>query len=127
MNVVDSSCWLEFIEDSPIGSAVAPIITDVEHLLVPTIVLYEVFRKLTTMKGLIYAKGFIQGMLNASVVPLDVSLSISAANIGREHQLAMADSIIYATTVQYNAVLWTVDQYFDGLPNVRYFNKTRHS
>ena len=44
MNVVDSSCWLEFIEDSPIGGKVAPIITDVERLLVPTIVLYEVFR-----------------------------------------------------------------------------------
>ena len=125
MNVVDSSCWLEFMEDSPIGSEVIPIIADVEHLLVPAIVLYEVFRKLATMKGLDYAQGFIQGMLNACVVPVDATLSISAANISRKYQLAMADSIIYATVVQYDAVLWTTDKHFDGLPNVRYFDKTQ--
>ena len=126
MNIVDSSCWLEFMEDSPIGSEVAPIIADVEHLLIPAIVLYEVFRKLAAMKGSEYAQGFIQGMLNARVVPVDAALSISAANISREYQLAMADSIIYATVVQYNAVLWTADKHFDGLPNVRYFDNTQH-
>ena len=62
MNVVDSACWLEFIENSPIGNEVVPIIADVEHLLVLSIVLYEVFRKLTAMKGLVYAKGFRQAM-----------------------------------------------------------------
>ena len=87
MNVVDSSCWLEFIENSPIGNAVAPIIADMERLLVPTIVLYEVSRKLTAMKDANYAKGFIQGMLNADIVPLDAPLSISAANIGLKYQL----------------------------------------
>ena len=125
MNVVDSSCWLEFIEDSSIGNAVAPTIADVEHLLVPSIVLYEVFRKLTAMKGAVYAKGFSQVMLNAQVVSLDSALSISAANVSREYRLAMADSIIYATVMQYDAVLWTADKHFDGLPNVRYFNKTQ--
>jgi predicted nucleic acid-binding protein len=124
MNVIDSSCWLEFIEDSPIGNEVAPVIADVEHLLVPTIVLYEVFRKLTAMNGSVYADGFIQGMLNAQVIPLDASLSIRAANISRKYQLPMADSIIYATVVLHDAVLWTADKHFNGLPNVRYFDKT---
>jgi len=125
MNVVDSSCWLEFAKNSPIGNAVAPIIIDVEQLLVPAIVLYEVFKKLSETKGSDYADEFIQEMLNADVVPLDVSLSISAANISRQHQLAMADSIIYATTMQYNAVLWTTDKDYKDLPNVRYFDKTQ--
>ena len=127
MNVVDSSCWLEFIENSPIGNAVAPIIADMERLLVPTIVLYEVSRKLTVMKDANYAKGFIQGMLNADIVPLDAPLSISAANIGLKYQLAMADSIIYATAVHHNATLWTADKHFDGLPNVRYFDRTQQT
>ena len=125
MNVVDSSCWLEFIENSPIGNEIAPVIADVDHLVVPTIVLYEVCRKLTVMKDSVYAKGFIQGMLHANVVPLDVPLSISAANVGLQYQLAMADSIIYATAIRHNAVLWTTDKHFDGLPNVRYFDKTQ--
>ena len=125
MNVVDSSCWLEFIENSPIGNTVAPIIVDVERLLVPTIVLYEVSRKLTAMKDAVYAKGFVQGMLNADVVSLDIPLSISAASIGLKYQLAMADSIIYATAMHHNAVVWTADKHFEGLPNVQYFDKTQ--
>jgi predicted nucleic acid-binding protein len=125
MNVVDSSCWLEFIKDSSIGDKVAPVIADVEHLLVPSIVLYEVFKVLATTKSLDYAEEFIQEMSNAKVVPLDAPLSIRAANIGLKYRLAMADSIIYATSVQYNAVLWTTDKHFDGLPNVRYFDKTQ--
>jgi predicted nucleic acid-binding protein len=125
MNIVDSSCWLEFIEDSLIGNEVALVIADVEHLLVPTIVLYEVCRKLTAMRGSTYAQGFIQGMLNAQVVPLDVPLSISAASISQKHQLAMADSIIYATAIQHDAILWTADKHFEDLPNVRYFDKTQ--
>ena len=77
------------------------------------------------MKGLVYAKGFSQVMLNAQVVSLDSALSISAANVGQKYRLAMADSIIYATAIQYDAVLWTADKHFDGLPNVRYFDKTQ--
>jgi len=127
MNVVDSSCWLEFIKDSSIGGKVAPTIADVEHLLVPTIVLYEVFKVLVAVKSLGYAEEFIREMSNANVVPLDVPLSISAANIGLKYQLAMADSIIYATAMQHDAVLWTTDKHFDGLPNVRFFDKTQQA
>jgi predicted nucleic acid-binding protein len=127
MNVVDSSCWLEFIKDSSIGGKVAPIIADVEHLLVPTIVLYEVFKVLAAIKSLEYAEEFIQEMSNAKVVPLDAPLSISAANVGLKYKLAMADSIIYATAIRHNAVLWTTDKHFDGLPNVQYFDKTQQT
>jgi len=126
MNVLDSSCWLEFAEDSSIGDAVAPIVTDVDNLLVPTIVLYEVFKKLTALEGAVYANEFVQEMLKGDVIPLDVSLSIDAANISRKYRLPMADSIIYATAMQHDAVLWTTDQHFEGLPNVRYFDKTLH-
>jgi len=125
MNVVDSSCWLELAEQSPIGRKVAPIIGDVENLIVPTIVLYEVFKKLTATSGVIYANKFVQEMLNGKVVPLDVFLSLNAATVSRKYKLPTADSIIYATAKQHRAVLWTTDQHFDGLPNVRYFDKTK--
>ena len=124
MNVVDSSCWLEFAQESPVKRIVAPIIADTKNLIVPTIVLYEVFKKLTTTCGGLYANEFIQGMLKAQVVPLDILLSLNAANVSRKYKLPTADSIIYATAKQYNAVLWTTDQHFDGLPSVRYFDKT---
>ena len=126
MNVVDSSCWLEVIENSPIGIGVAPIVEDKENLVVPTIVLYEVFKKTTAMKGFDYARGFLPAMLGSNVVPLSIGLSIQAAQISRIYKLPTADSIIYATVNQYRAVLWTTDKHFDGLPNVRYFDKTRN-
>ena len=125
MNVVDSSCWLEFAQESPVKGIIAPIIADTKNLIVPTIVLYEVFKKLTATCGVIYANEFVQGMLKAQVVPLDVFLSLNAANVSRKYKLPTADSIIYATSKQHNAVLWTTDQHFDGLPNVRYFDKTQ--
>jgi len=125
MNVLDSSCWLEFAENSLIGISVEPIIADKKRLLVPTIVLYEVFKKLSSMEGSGYANRFIRGMLTAEVVPLGIPLSISAADISLQYQLSMADSVIYATTMQYNSILWTADKDFDGLPNVQYFDKTQ--
>ena len=64
-------------------------------------------------------------ILTAEVVPLGVPLSISAADISLQYQLSMADSIIYATVLKYDAVLWTADKDFDGLPNVQYFDKTQ--
>jgi predicted nucleic acid-binding protein len=76
------------------------------------------------MRGSVSAKEFVRAMLRAHVIPLDTDLSISAVDIGRQYKLAMADSIIYATAKQYNAALWTTDKHFDGLPNVRYFDKT---
>jgi len=125
MNVVDSSCWLEVFEDTPIGNSIIPIIVDEESLIIPTVVLYEVFKKLSATKGIVYAESFAQKMLDSIVVPLHAELSISAANISRKHKLAMADSVIYATAQKYDAVLWTADSHFDGLPNVRYFDKTQ--
>ena len=125
MNVVDSSCWIEFAEDSPIKRWIAPIIEDLDNLLVPTIVLYEVYKKLSATKGMAYANKFAIGMLTAEIVPLSIGLSIRAAQISRDYKLPMADSIIYATTQKYDAILWTTDQHFEGLPNVRYFDKTQ--
>lgn len=123
MNIVDSSCWLEFFAGSAVGEKVSSIIEDTEHLLVPSITLFEVFRKLLVEldddKGLLAVAHMKQG----TVIELDSDLSIYAARIGKEYQLAMADSIIYAVAKKYNAVLWTQDKHFRNLPDVRYFEK----
>ncbi|MDP3442719.1 MAG: PIN domain-containing protein, partial [Ignavibacteria bacterium] len=48
MNIVDSSCWLEYFKGSRVGEEVSSVIEDIEHLLVPSITIYEVFKKLIT-------------------------------------------------------------------------------
>jgi predicted nucleic acid-binding protein len=60
----------------------------------------------------------------AKVVPLDTSLALLAADIAREHKLAMADAIIYATARQYQATLVTSDAHFESLPQVLFYPKT---
>jgi len=125
MNVVDSSCWIEYFLDTSIGDAVVPIVERPRTLLVPSIVLYEVCKYLLLHTDGEYVIEFVQMMQKGQVIPLGASLSIFAADISRKYQLSMADSIIYATAMRYNAVLWTADQHFDGLPNVQHFDKTQ--
>jgi hypothetical protein len=42
MNIVDSSCWLEYLMDTEIGEKIAPVIENPHELIIPTITLYEV-------------------------------------------------------------------------------------
>ena len=125
MNIVDSSCWIEYFHNTSIGDAVLPVVERPQELLVPSIVLYEVCKYLLSKTSEKNVITFIRIMHRGRVVTLDSGLSISAANISRKYQLAMADSIIYATAERYNAVLWTADGHFCNLSNVRYFDKTQ--
>ena len=123
MNIVDSSCWLEYFEGSRVGEEVSSVIEDTDHLLVPTIVVYEVFKKLILELDEDKALYAVAHMKQGHIVNLDTDLAIYAAKIGKDNKLAMADSIIYAITKKYNAVLWTQDKHFKDLKSVKYFEK----
>jgi len=126
MNVVDSSCWIEYFNDTAIGNEVAPIAEKFSLLIVPTIVLYEVRKKLLTASEELYKIGeAIRLMQLGNVIVLDSELCIKATDVSRQYQLAMADSIIYATTIQHDTVLWTADRHFKDFPKVQYFDKTQ--
>lgn len=116
-NVVDSSGWLEFFTDSARASLFAPAIEDTENLIVPVISIYEVFKKVMRERGEGDALQVASVMQGGRVIDLDISLVLEAAR----HPLPMADSIIYATAMSHAATLWTQDEDFTNLPNVRYF------
>lgn len=109
--------------DTPTGDAVAPVIENPIELMVPAITLYEVYKKLAAEKNDDYAMGIIAYMRSGTVIALDSELSVLAAKISQEYKLPMADSIIYATTTRYSAVLWTTDKHFKDIPGIRYFPK----
>jgi len=125
MNVVDSSCWLEYLMGTEIGMNVAQVVENPEELIVPTITLYEIYKKLLSEKGEEYALDVVSYMQTGTVIELNAGLSLSAAQISRKHKLAMADSIIYATSLYYSAVLFSCDKHFKDIPNVHYFAKTQ--
>lgn len=123
MNIVDSSGWLEYLAGSSNASNYAASIEDNENLLVPTIIVYEVQKKLLTEgKDDLASKALIlheQGR----IVTIDQEIAILASRLSIKYKLPLADSIIYAVAKRHNAILWTQDEHFEGLPNVRYFTK----
>jgi len=123
MNLIDSSCWLEYLAESEIGNKLVDVIENSFLVLVPTIVIYEVYKKLLLLNGKEYAKEVAAYMKSCNVVHLDSELSEFSAEIGTKHKLAMADSIIYATALKNNAKLWTCDAHFKDLYNVECFSK----
>lgn len=116
--LVDSSGWLEYITADTKTAAFAPLLEGSRPLLVPTIVLYEVYKKVTQMRGKTEADRFASHALRQVTVDLNEDLALSAAKISLLHRLAMADAIIYATALAHRAELVTSDQAFAGLPGV---------
>ena len=124
MNLVDSSGWLEYFADGPNASAFAKILRHPDELIVPTVSIYEVFKRVLQQRGESMALEAVALMEQGIIVPLDASLAMTSAKISQDLKLAMADSIILATAQLYNATLWTQDADFEGLESVRYVEKT---
>jgi predicted nucleic acid-binding protein len=125
MNIIDSSFWLEYFADTKAGDIVSDVIKNTSELIVPTITVYEVFKKLLLERNEDDALLAIAHMKQAKIINLTDELSLSAARIGKNHKLPMADSIIYATNLKYNCILWTQDRHFEGLNHVNYFEKIK--
>ena len=123
MNIIDSSFWLEYFAGIEASDIVSDIVENTDELIVPTITLYEVFKKLLLERNEDDALLAIGHMKQGKVIDLTEDLSLSAARISINYRLPMADSIIYATNSKYNCTLWTQDQHFSASNSVNYFEK----
>ena len=123
MNIVDSSGWLEYFADAPNSDFFAPIIENDADLLVPSISLYEVFKRIYQQRGEEPALKAIAAMAQGKVIELDVTLALNAAKLSANRKLPMADSIMLATAQAHHAILWTQDADFKDMAGVRYIPK----
>jgi len=121
MNVVDSSAWLEYFADGPNARAFAKAIADATELLVPSITITEVYKRVLQQRGEHDALRAVAHMLRGEVIDLDEMQAIAAARIGHELKLPLADSIILAAARSRNATLWTQDADFQSFDRVKYF------
>lgn len=127
MNVVDSSGWLEHFADGGNAEFFALPILDTGQLVVPTLSLYEVFKRVLQQRGRPAATQAISLMGQGRVVDLDTPIALAAAALSLEHRLPMADSIMLASAQAHGATLWTQDQDFARIPGVRYRSKPGES
>jgi predicted nucleic acid-binding protein len=123
MNVIDSSGWLEYFINGSNAVFFAPIIENTDEVLVPTISLFEVFKRVLIEKNRNDALEAVAIMKDGRVIDLDDSLALVAAELSYELKLPLADSIILATARAHNATLWTQDAHFKGLDGVKYIEK----
>jgi predicted nucleic acid-binding protein len=122
-NVVDSSAWLAYFAEEPTADDFAAAIETVPRLVVPAVCLLEVFKVVARQRGEGDALQAVAIMQQGEVVDLDGALALSAARLGVDHRLPLADSIVYATARAVGGVVWTQDEDFDGLPDVQYIPK----
>lgn len=120
MNVVDSSAWLEYLADGPNAGFFAAAVEATDELVVPSICLLEVFKRVCQQRGEGAALQVVALMQQGRVVDLDSALALIAGRIGIDEKLALADSVVLATARQADATLWTQDVDFQGLPGVKF-------
>ncbi len=125
MNVVDSSAWLEYFADGPNATVFAPPIQATAELVVPSITLLEVFKRVYQQRGEGPALQAVAHMQQGRVIDLDGPLALAAAKLGADTKLPLAGSVVLATARQVDATLWTQDADFEGMPGVRYRAKPR--
>lgn len=120
MNLVDTSGWIEYFFGGPNAAHFTRPIEDIDHLVIPVICLYEVFKKINVTGNEAQALQAVAQMKQGRIQDLTEDIALSAALISIKQKLPMADSMIFATALAHNAILWTQDDHFKGLLNVNY-------
>ena len=123
LDLIDSSGWLEYFAEGSNADQLGKAIESSEGLIVPTVVLYEVFKRILHQSGQGEALSKYALMTEAVVVALDAQMAVEAARLSLATRLPMADSIILATANAYGATIWTEDRQFQDLDRVRYISR----
>ena len=125
MNLVDSSGWLEYFADAPNADFFAPAIEDFDNLLVSSINIYEVFKRILQQRNEYVAQQAVVLMMQGIIIDVSPSIAMHAAKLSDELKIPLADSMILATARDNHAVVWTQDSDFKELEGVRYIEKQK--
>ncbi|WP_299440919.1 type II toxin-antitoxin system VapC family toxin [uncultured Rhodospira sp.] len=123
MRLVDTSAWIEVLIGSPLATAITPRLPSPGEWLVPTIVQFELAKWLMRETGDETCDRVIAFTQTCVVAGLDTRTALFAAEVAARHTLAMADAVVYATALMWDADVVTCDRHFEGLPRVDYLPK----
>lgn len=123
MIIVDSCGWLEWFTDGKLANNYEKYLANQDNILMPAIILYEVYKILKREVGeekALLAAGY---MKNSSVIPLDETLALAAADVALQEGLAMADAMIVAAARSNNCKIITSDADLKDQAEVVYIPK----
>ena len=113
--LIDSHGWIEYFSDGNLAQKYAKYVegANSSEYITPSIVLFEVYKKMKAVKGENVALEILAYIINrTSTIQIDKNIAISAAEISLKTKLAMADSIIKAVAEENNAKIITGDPHF---------------
>lgn len=125
MILVDTSAWIEWLTGSPTGEKLASSLPDQSDWLVPTMVQLELSKWLTREAGEDKADQVIAFTQVCQIAALDTEIALAAAEACRDHKLATADAVIFATARAHGAKVLTCDAHFRGLTDVILVEKVK--
>jgi predicted nucleic acid-binding protein len=123
MIIVDSCGWLEWFTDGKLANQYKEYLVSPENLLMPAIILYEVYKILKREVGEEKALLAVGYMKKSTVIPFDDTIALVAADIALQEKLAMADAIIVAISRIHNCKIISSDADLKGQANVSYIPK----
>ena len=121
--VVDSSGWIEVFTDGPAANQFLDVLSREELLMVPSLSVLEVYKWILREHSESEAIRAAAVMQRGTVINLDTTLAMAAAQLSHQHKLPMADSVILATARAAEATLFTLDADFEGLENVQLISR----
>jgi predicted nucleic acid-binding protein len=123
MNLVDSCGWLEYLADGPNAAFFAPAIENTGDLIVPTLCILEVFKRVLQQRGEDAALQAAALMQQGQVIDLDSGIAVTATKISHEIKLPLADAVVVANARIHHAVIWTQDSDLKDVAGVKFVNK----
>lgn len=117
--VVDSSVWIEIFSDGPLCRRCESELAKHEHIRVPALVIFEVYRKLRQHASEEEALEVAAFLRKHDVLDLDSDIALAAADLSLQHKLPMADSIVLAHATTLSEQLLTLDNDFSGIPGAK--------
>ncbi len=123
MHLVDTCGWIEWLTDGALAEKFGPYLSDSSRLIVPTLVQFELYKWCLRERNEAVALEVV-GLTEACIVkPLDTRIALTAADLASRHKLAMADAVVYASSLLSGARLFTSDSHFSELPEVCFWQK----
>ena len=117
---IDSYGWIERFTNGPKAPQYNQMIESCEpkEIVTSVVVLYEVYKKIKKLKGEEQALLAVAALSQTTIVPIDQTISLEAADYSLEHGLHYSDALVYATARHWKANLYTSDEDLRALKTV---------